>query len=160
MEQRISNFGEFWPYYLGEHRNATCRALHFVGTSAFFGFTGYTIYLDPKFAIALAAIFVLGVIGTRIEAKRNAAPILLAMVAIALAFPPHVYVLAGILSAYAMAWVGHFRIEGNRPATFSYPLWSLISDFKMWTKMATGQLWSGDSYDWLDKKGIPRPSAS
>ena len=27
------SFEEFWPYYVSQHRNATCRKLHFVGTS-------------------------------------------------------------------------------------------------------------------------------
>ncbi|WP_226389402.1 DUF962 domain-containing protein [Penaeicola halotolerans] len=32
-EKRIPNLKEFYPYYLSEHQNATCRKLHFVGTS-------------------------------------------------------------------------------------------------------------------------------
>ena len=27
------SFAEFYPVYLGEHRNATCRRLHFVGST-------------------------------------------------------------------------------------------------------------------------------
>ena len=29
---RFSSFREFYPYYLGEHANRTCRRLHFVGS--------------------------------------------------------------------------------------------------------------------------------
>ena len=29
----FDNFADFYPYYLGEHRNRNCRRLHFVGTS-------------------------------------------------------------------------------------------------------------------------------
>lgn len=28
-----SSFREFYPFYLSEHRNATCRRLHFVGST-------------------------------------------------------------------------------------------------------------------------------
>jgi hypothetical protein len=44
------------------------------------------------------------------------------------------------LVGYGFAWVGHFAIEKNRPATFKYPLWSLIGDWKMWWKMLTGRM--------------------
>ncbi|KQQ57007.1 hypothetical protein ASF84_07540 [Pseudomonas sp. Leaf127] len=31
--RHFANFAQFYPYYLEEHRNSTCRRLHFVGTS-------------------------------------------------------------------------------------------------------------------------------
>ena len=37
-----------------------------------------------------------------------------------------------LLEAYAFAWVGHFFFEHNRPATFKYPLYSLIGDWRLW----------------------------
>jgi hypothetical protein len=33
MGPRYPTFREFYPFYLGEHVNRTCRRLHFVGTS-------------------------------------------------------------------------------------------------------------------------------
>jgi hypothetical protein len=39
--------------------------------------------------------------------------------------------LVGIMVGYALAWIAHFQVEGNRPATFSHPLWSLRGDLKM-----------------------------
>ena len=32
---------------------------------------------------------------------------------------------------YGFAWVGHFFFEKNRPATFSYPLYSFMGDWVM-----------------------------
>ncbi len=41
---------------------------------------------------------------------------------------------------YGFAWVGHFFIQKNRPATFTYPLYSFGSDFVMFRHVLTGQL--------------------
>lgn len=50
------------------------------------------------------------------------------------------YILSGLFSGYFFAWVSHFFIEKNRPATFTYPAWSFIADWRMWALMATGKL--------------------
>jgi hypothetical protein len=42
--------------------------------------------------------------------------------------------------AYACAWTAHFFIEKNRPATFTYPLWSFMGDWKMLALMLSGKL--------------------
>ncbi|WP_338525762.1 DUF962 domain-containing protein [Pseudomonas batumici] len=31
--RKFNSFAEFYPYYLSEHSNSTCRRLHFIGTS-------------------------------------------------------------------------------------------------------------------------------
>lgn len=96
---RIQTFRAFWPYYVSQHMNASCRRWHFVGTSC-----------------ALVSLTLLAVTG-------------------------HWWWLPiGLVSSYGPAWIGHFFIEKNRPATFQYPFWSLAADFIMYGKMWTGAM--------------------
>jgi hypothetical protein len=41
---------------------------------------------------------------------------------------------------YGFAWVAHFAVERNRPATFQYPLYSLAGDFHMFADMVRGRV--------------------
>jgi hypothetical protein len=50
------------------------------------------------------------------------------------------WLLLAPVTAYGLAWYSHFFIEGNKPATFGHPLWSLMADFRMVFLMATGRL--------------------
>ena len=93
------SFGDFYPFYLSQHADRTCRRLHFVGTTL-------------GLAAALCAVATLN----------------------------FWWLLAGIAAGYLLAWVGHFFFEKNRPATFSYPLFSFLGDWVMWTEMLTGRI--------------------
>jgi hypothetical protein len=44
------------------------------------------------------------------------------------------------VTGYFFAWVGHYFFEQNRPATFIYPSYSLLCDFRMWFETLTGKL--------------------
>lgn len=99
MAERFASFRKFYPFYLSEHRNATCRKLHFVGTSLVLG-------------LALAAVVT-----------------------------PYVWLAFLIpVAGYGFAWVGHFAFEKNRPATFKYPLYSLIGDWVMYWQLLSGKI--------------------
>ena len=154
---RIQSLSEFWPYYLSEHRSPASRRLHFAGTSWFFGTVAASFVLNPVFfPAAFVGVMGIGALATRMESKRAAMLPMLAMVGLATAASPVLFP-AGVVGAYACAWVGHFRIEHNKPATFKYPVWSFVCDFRMWGHMARGKLWRGDP---LEQLGLSWSEAS
>lgn len=97
--KHFARFVDFYPYYLSEHANRTCRRLHFVGTTLGLG-------------LLLSAIVTMN---------------------------PW-YVLAGLVTGYAFAWIGHAFFEKNRPATFTYPVFSFMGDWVMWRDILIGRM--------------------
>jgi len=96
---KYNSFNEFYPYYLREHANVTCRRLHFIGS---------------------ALIIVLVLLGLW---QQNGW-----------------YFLVVPVCGYGFAWVGHFFFEHNKPATFKYPLYSLMGDWKMFAQILNGKV--------------------
>jgi len=153
--ERIPSYEEFWPHYLAEHRHPVSRRIHFVGTNGFLASLMASTALNPiGFPLAMTGF---GLIlrdalkkgeGDGPKLKHVAGMVLLPTLAAPLTFP------LGVVFAYGCAWTGHFGFEKNKPATFGYPLWSLISDFRMWSHMLRGQLWSGDP---LEELGLEYP---
>ena len=50
-----------------------------------------------------------------------------------------VYIILSLLSGYGFAWVSHFFIEKNKPATFKYPFYSFIGDHLMFIEIIMGK---------------------
>jgi hypothetical protein len=98
-EKRITEYEEFWAFYVGEHRSPFNRFLHYVGTSS-------------------AVILLITTLATQIWWLLLLVPII----------------------GYGHAWVGHFFVEGNKPASFAYPGWSFVSDFRMLKYGVTGRM--------------------
>jgi hypothetical protein len=97
--KRFHSFKEFYPFYLNEHRNPTCRRLHFLGSTIVLALL-VTALVTQQWSL----LWLLPVVG------------------------------------YGFAWVGHFFFEHNRPATFKYPLFSLMGDWVMFRDILTGRI--------------------
>ncbi|MCH9699017.1 MAG: DUF962 domain-containing protein [Gammaproteobacteria bacterium] len=44
------------------------------------------------------------------------------------------------ICGYGFAWLGHILFEHNKPATFSYPIYSLIGDWVMFKDILYGKI--------------------
>lgn len=64
--------------------------------------------------------------------------ILLILSALALRRP--LLIAPAVVCGYAFAWIGHFFVEHNRPATFKYPVWSFAADLRMLALALSGRL--------------------
>ena len=68
--------------------------------------------------------------------------LVLVVLAYALVSASYWWLLALPVIGYGFAWLGHFVFEKNKPATFQYPLYSLLGDWAMykdaWVKLLTG----------------------
>lgn len=59
---------------------------------------------------------------------------------LAIAWRQPALILAALVNGYAFAWIGHFVVEKNRPATFKYPLKSFLCDWILLAYTLTGRI--------------------
>lgn len=65
----------------------------------------------------------------------------LAVVIAGVAFAVSLWWLIAVpLVGYSFAWYAHFYVEGNEPATFGHPLYSLAADYRMLFLMMAGRM--------------------
>jgi hypothetical protein len=66
---------------------------------------------------------------------------ILAVVMLGLSFAVNLWLLMAVpVIGYAFAWYSHFFVEGNRPATFGHPFYSLAADYRMLFLMMAGKM--------------------
>ena len=66
--------------------------------------------------------------------------LVIALLAYALASANGWLLLVVPVAGYGFAWAGHFFFEKNRPATFTYPFYSLLGDFALYRDMLLGKV--------------------
>ena len=131
--QGFKSFAAFYPFYLGEHSLPTTRRLHLVGTTiALLAQSRAAVSLIPRILLILGDSVKDPTLRRLVERAITRTQALQMVGSLKL-------VLAGIVSAYACAWVSHFFVEKNRPATFKYPIWSLRGDLRLWWEVVTLQ---------------------
>lgn len=70
---RPQSFEEFWPYYVSQHRNKTCRRLHFAGTTIAMGCLAVAPFYPPAVIAAPIAGYGLAWIGHFVFEKNKPA---------------------------------------------------------------------------------------
>jgi hypothetical protein len=66
--------------------------------------------------------------------------VIIALLAFILISQHWVYFIIIPVIGYGLAWIGHFVFEKNKPATFQYPLYSLMGDWVMFKDILFGNL--------------------
>ena len=74
MSEGFASFREFYPFYLGEHSNRTCRRLHFAGTSFALGFIVLALMKGNAWWLLAALVSVGGLIALSVTDQPTAAP--------------------------------------------------------------------------------------
>eukprot|EP01064_Diplonema_japonicum_P003709 TRINITY_DN12403_c0_g1_i1.p1 TRINITY_DN12403_c0_g1~~TRINITY_DN12403_c0_g1_i1.p1 ORF type:complete len:201 (+),score=60.08 TRINITY_DN12403_c0_g1_i1:47-649(+) len=145
--KKFESYEEFYPHYLSEHSDATCRLLHFIGTSMVVLWLFVWNMGTAHRSVALIALA--GAVGNIVQEMTKGVPtaqyealgmaVVFFIGSLVLNQRISIYIVTMILG-YGFAWVGHFQFEKNKPATWTYTTWSLMSDFRMYYEILNGSL--------------------
>lgn len=136
-----SDFNSFYPFYVSQHQNSTCRRLHVIGTSIIIVIS----LLNPLILVSLALTAMVGNTAFLLTKQINTG-----IYELIVMFAFLIYIITALTGSwqkavmipaigYTFAWVGHFFFEHNKPATFIYPAFSLAGDFRLWFEVVTGK---------------------
>ena len=73
MDTAPESFEEFWPYYVSQHQDPTCRKLHFIGTSIALGCVAIAPLYPQALLVAPVAGYGLAWIGHFVFEKNKPA---------------------------------------------------------------------------------------
>jgi len=146
MAAPIQTYAEFWPFYLREHSDPRARALHYAGSTLAILAFAYLLVSGRAIPaiVPLPLGFALGWLVTRVWRVVPAHDAGFVLAALLYMFEATVLrdlaLLYPLVAGYGFAWMAHFLVQKNRPATFTYPFWSIASDFRMYFLWLTGRL--------------------
>jgi hypothetical protein len=137
----FTSFSEFYPLYLAQHAQPKTKLLHAVGSSlSILGFLA-----EPRLIVAGAWAVVVGLvlfqlcIGLATGFVEFGATVATHVAVTRLTTGSVRPALGVLLVGYGFAWFAHRFVEENRPATFTYPIFSLIGDFRMLGEVLMGK---------------------
>lgn len=145
MSPRIASYREFWPHYLRAHRSAASRKLSFAGsTGLLIAIAGSTALNPVSFPLAIAGSGALLWHGAvRAEPEAAAVRHLLGALALPTVASPVLFPL-GVTFAWGCEWMGQLVFERKVPTPLRYPLWSLLSELRLYGHMLRGEMWEGE----------------
>jgi hypothetical protein len=138
VKAKYPTFEDFFPFYLAEHANGISRLLHVLGTTVVILLA---LLRDPRAALSLVAAVSAGLLVRELTIGLAHGFVEFgAMLATFLLLNKLFlggWFLELLVVPYTLAWVGHFFFEHNTPATFLYPAYSLLGDFRMFFGVLT-----------------------
>ena len=80
--------------------------------------------------------------GDKLNRRLHFTGLLAALITLAIAIISKNWVLLLLVPifGYGLSWIGHYFIEKNKPATFKYPLYSIMGDFVMFKDILFGKI--------------------